>query len=73
MSVILNYNILIVDDEDDYREMFALILEEKGYNSYKATSVKEAKEIIKNNFNLSVNSFSFVFKGISINSSFTNS
>ena len=49
MSVILNYNILIVDDEDDYREMFALILEEKGYNSYKATSVKEAKEIIKNN------------------------
>lgn len=29
MSVILNYNILIVDDEDDYREMFALILEEK--------------------------------------------
>ena len=49
MSVILNYNILIVDDEDDYREMFALILEEKGYNSYKGTSVKEAKEIIKNN------------------------
>ena len=49
MSVILNYNILIVDDEDDYREMFALILEEKGYNSYKATSVKEAKERLKNN------------------------
>lgn len=42
-----NYSILIVDDEDDYREMFSLILKEKGYHAYKAASVKEAKEIIK--------------------------
>ena len=44
-----NYSILIVDDEDDYREMFSLILREKGYHAYKAASVKEAKEIIKKN------------------------
>ncbi|WP_241761703.1 sigma-54-dependent transcriptional regulator, partial [Fusobacterium nucleatum] len=44
-----NYSILIVDDEDDYREMFSLILKEKGYHAYKAACVKDAKEIIKNN------------------------
>lgn len=42
------YNILVVDDEEDYREMFSLILLEKGYSIYKATCVKEAEEIIKN-------------------------
>ena len=39
-----NYSILIVDDEDDYREMFSLILKEKGYHAYKAASVKEVRE-----------------------------
>ena len=43
------YNILIVDDEVDYREIFSLILSEKGYNVFKSSCIKEAKEIIQNN------------------------
>ncbi len=32
--MLADYKILIVDDEVDYREMFSLILEEKGYYIY---------------------------------------
>lgn len=42
-----DYHILIVDDEPDYREMFSLILEEKGYGVFKASCIKEAKEILE--------------------------
>lgn len=41
--------ILIVDDMNDYREMFSLILSEKGYDVFTAGCIKEAQEIIKNN------------------------
>ena len=43
-----DYKILIVDDEADYREMFSLILEEKGYYVYMASCITEAREIVKN-------------------------
>lgn len=43
-----DYKILIVDDEKDYREIFSLILKEKGYTVYMAGGIREAKEIITN-------------------------
>lgn len=43
-----DYKILIVDDEKDYREIFSLILKEKGYNVYMAANIKEAQEVISN-------------------------
>ena len=46
--MLADYKILIVDDEADYREMFSLILEEKGYCIYLAACIAEAREIIKN-------------------------
>lgn len=46
--MLADYKILIVDDEADYREMFSLILEEKGYCIYMASCIAEAREIIKN-------------------------
>lgn len=46
--MLADYKILIVDDEADYREMFSLILEEKGYYIYLAACIAEAREIIKN-------------------------
>ena len=45
--MLADYKILIVDDEADYREMFSLILEEKGYYVYMASCIAEAREIIK--------------------------
>lgn len=44
----LDYKILIVDDEADYREMFSLILKEKSYFTYTAACIEEAKGIIVN-------------------------
>lgn len=44
-----NYNVLIVDDEPDYREMFSLILSEKNYNTYVATNINESQKIIQDN------------------------
>ena len=44
-----NYNVLIVDDEPDYREMFSLILNEKNYNTYVATNINESQKIIQDN------------------------
>lgn len=46
--MIEDYKILIVDDEKDYREIFSLILKEKGYSIYMAASIKEAQQIIIN-------------------------
>ena len=45
--MLADYKILIVDDEADYREMFSLILEEKGYYVYMASCIAEAREIIR--------------------------
>lgn len=47
--MLADYKILIVDDEVDYREMFSLILKEKGYCVYMAACIIEAKEIVRNN------------------------
>ena len=47
--MLADYKILIVDDEVDYREMFSLILKEKGYCVYMAACITEAKEIVRNN------------------------
>ncbi|WHH58864.1 sigma-54 dependent transcriptional regulator [Petroclostridium sp. X23] len=47
------FNILIVDDEKEYREVFQMILEDNGYTAETACSGKEALEKLrKNNFSL---------------------
>lgn len=45
--MLTDYKILIVDDETDYREMFSLILLEKGYSVFLASCIQESKEIIR--------------------------
>lgn len=42
-----NINLLIVDDEPDIREVFALTFELDGYNAYTAANAEEAIEIVK--------------------------
>ncbi len=47
------FNILIVDDEQEYRDVFKMILEENGYLAETAKSGSEALEKLKaNNFSL---------------------
>lgn len=41
------YEILVVDDMRDYREMLSIILQEKGYVVHTASCINEAIKIIK--------------------------
>ena len=46
-----NYSILIVDDEDDYREMFSLILKDQDYVIFSfLISIKLFLEIVLQTF-----------------------
>ncbi|XVG96134.1 sigma-54-dependent transcriptional regulator [Eubacteriales bacterium KG127] len=42
----LNFSVLIVDDMRDYRDMFSLILQAKGYNVIKASCIAEAINVV---------------------------
>lgn len=53
MNLKKNFKILIVDDEEQYQEVFKIILDDKGYYSQTASSGLEAlNKLKKENFNL---------------------
>ncbi len=49
----VDFRILVVDDEEDFRDVYKIIFEDKGYETYVAISAEECLSIVKEqNFDL---------------------